>query len=127
MSNNVAQRVTFGLEELLRDYTAEVTSGRAEGVTVPLRVGVAGPASRTSLLKYAMICGVGASIRALTERPVARGMLAGDTPGDVLAEIAVAQAAEPALGFQGIHFFTFASLAATAKFVDGQRQMGVRA
>ena len=100
---------------------------RAEGVTLPLRVGIAGPASRTSLLKYAMICGVGASIRALKERPAARGMLAGDTPEELLGEIAVVQVAVPALGIQGIHFFTFASLAATAKFVAEQRQLGVSA
>ena len=98
---------------------------RAAGVTVPLRVGLAGPASRTSLLKYAMICGVGASIRALKERPAARGMLAGDTPEVLLWGLAAAQAAEPALGIRGIHFFTFASLAATTKFVNAQRQSGV--
>ena len=100
---------------------------RAEGVTVPLRVGVAGPASRTSLLKYAMICGVGASLRALKERPAARGMLSGDTPEELLSEVAQAQSDEPALGIQGVHFFTFASLAATAKFVEEHRQRGAHA
>ena len=100
---------------------------RAEGVTAPLRVGVAGPASRTSLIKYAMICGVGASLRALKERPVARGLLAGDTPEELLSEVAQAQSNEPALGIQGVHFFTFSSLAATAKFVEEQRLRGTRA
>jgi methylenetetrahydrofolate reductase (NADPH) len=82
-------------------------------------VGVAGPASRTSLLKYAIMCG--ASIRALKERPAARGMLAGDTPEDLLTEVAQAQADNPALGIQGVHFFTFASLAATIKFAEELR------
>ncbi len=100
---------------------------RAEGVKVPLRVGVAGPASRTSLIKYAMMCGVGASIRALKERPAARGMIAGDTPEELLNEVGRAQAAEPSLGIQGVHFFTFASLAATAKFVDEHTRTGVLA
>lgn len=100
---------------------------RAEGVRVPLRVGVAGPASRTSLLKYAMMCGVGASIRALKERPAARGMMTGETPENLLTEVARAQAADPALGIQGVHFFTFASLAATAKFVAEQRRAGAHA
>ncbi len=95
---------------------------RSEGVTVPLRVGVAGPASRLSLLKYAVICGVGASIRALKERPASRSLLAGDTPEDLLREVAAAQAANPALGIQGVHFFTFGSLAATAEFVEKHRQ-----
>jgi methylenetetrahydrofolate reductase (NADPH) len=90
---------------------------RAEGVTAPLRIGVAGPASRTSLLKYAMICGVGASVRALSERPGTGAMLRGDTPEALLEEIAAAQSLDPALTFEGVHFFTFASLAATVKFV----------
>jgi methylenetetrahydrofolate reductase (NADPH) len=100
---------------------------RSEGVTVPLRVGVAGPASRTALLKYALICGVGASIRALKERPGARGIMAGDTPEKLLADVARAQAADPALGIQGVHFFTFASLAATAKFAEEHARAGVHA
>jgi methylenetetrahydrofolate reductase (NADPH) len=91
---------------------------RAEGVRAPLRVGVAGPASRASLLKYAMICGVGASIRALKERPAARSMLAGDTPEELLVDIANAQAADPSLGIQGVHFFTFASLEKSARFAE---------
>lgn len=92
---------------------------RAEGVRVPLRVGVAGPASHASLLKYAMICGVGASVRALKER---RGMLAGGTPEDLLVEIARAQAADATLHIQGVHFFTFASLAGTVGFVEEHRR-----
>jgi methylenetetrahydrofolate reductase (NADPH) len=100
---------------------------RSEGVTVPLRVGVAGPASRTALLKYALICGVGTSIRALKERPGARGIIAGDTPEKLLADVARAQAADRALGIQGVHFFTFASLAATAKFAEEHARAGVHA
>jgi methylenetetrahydrofolate reductase (NADPH) len=91
---------------------------RAEGIQVPLRVGVAGPASRASLLKYAMICGVGASVRALKERPGARSLINSETPERLLREVAQAQAAEPSLGIHRVHFFTFASLASTAQFVE---------
>ena len=41
---------------------------RAQGIDVPYRVGIAGPASHATLLKYAMLCGVGTSLRALRER-----------------------------------------------------------
>jgi methylenetetrahydrofolate reductase (NADPH) len=94
---------------------------RAEGVTAPLRVGVAGPASRASLLKYAIICGVGASLRALKERPGA-GSALGETPEELLLDVARAQAADASLGIEGVHFFTLASLAATLKFVNAHRQ-----
>jgi len=91
---------------------------RSEGITVPLRVGVAGPASRTSLLKYALICGVGASVRALKERPASRSMLLGETPEELLTDLANARLLNPALNIEGVHFFTFASLTATARFVN---------
>lgn len=91
---------------------------RAEGIQVPLRVGVAGPASRASLLKYAVICGVGASMRALKERPGTRSLLSSETPERLLREVAHAQAEEPGLGIHRVHFFTFASLASTAQFVE---------
>jgi len=95
---------------------------RSQGITVPYRVGVAGPADRTTLLKYAMLCGVGASLRALRERKdLARSMAAGETPEALLTEIALAREAEPAFGISGVHFFTFGSLMKTAKWVESVR------
>ena len=94
---------------------------RALGVTAPYRVGVAGPAKATTLMKYALICGVGASMRALKERQsLTRNLLTGVTPEDLIHELAAAQAANPALGLSGIHFFTFGSLAASIKWIQGQ-------
>ncbi len=97
---------------------------RTEGVTAPLRVGVAGPATRASLLKYALICGVGASVRALKERQsTARNLLSGETPEDLLIKVARARAVNSTLGISGVHFFTFTSLVATAKWVEEQRYL----
>jgi len=94
---------------------------RALGVTAPYRVGVAGPAKATTLIKYAMICGVGASMRALKERQsLTRNLLTGVTPESLIRELADAQAANPALGLSGIHFFTFGSLANSIKWIQGQ-------
>jgi hypothetical protein len=44
-------------------------------------------------------------------------MLRGDTPEDLLTAVAAAQSSDPPWAFEGVHFFTFASLAATVKFV----------
>jgi len=52
------------------------------------------------------------------ERPPARGMLAGDTPEELLVDIANAQAADPVLGIQGVHFFALASLEKSARFAE---------
>jgi methylenetetrahydrofolate reductase (NADPH) len=85
-------------------------------------VGIAGPASHATLLKFAMMCGVGASLRALRERgDFARNMLSGETPEALLTEIALAREAEPGLNIQGVHFFTFGSLIKTAQWVESVR------
>lgn len=95
---------------------------RAQGINDPFRVGIAGPASHATLIKYAMMCGVGASLRALRERQnLAKTMLAGETPEALLTEIALAREAEPALGISGVHFFTFGSLMKTAEWVESVR------
>ena len=55
-----------------------------------------------------MLCGVGTSLRALRERQgLARSAMGGETPEPLLTEIALAREAEPALGIDGVHFFTF--------------------
>ena len=41
---------------------------RHEGVTLPVHIGVAGPAKLQTMLKYAMSCGVGPSLRVLQRR-----------------------------------------------------------
>jgi methylenetetrahydrofolate reductase (NADPH) len=90
---------------------------RAQGVKAPFRVGVAGPANRGLLIKYALICGVGNSLKMLQKRAdLAMNTLSGETPEAVIGDLAKAQAANPSLGLSGIHFFTFGSLAKSAEF-----------
>jgi methylenetetrahydrofolate reductase (NADPH) len=81
---------------------------RAAGVSAPLRIGVAGPARRASLVRYAMRCGVGASLRALTgRRQLLGGFLGAETPEKLLTAIALAHRDDPSLRIEGVHFFTF--------------------
>ncbi len=96
---------------------------RAEGITEPFRIGVAGPAQRTTLIKYALMCGVGPSLRALKERQeLAKNVVTGETPEALLREVAQAQADEPSLGIDSVHFFTFASIRKSIEFADGLRK-----
>jgi methylenetetrahydrofolate reductase (NADPH) len=92
------------------------------GISAPLRVGVAGPARRTALIKFAMRCGVGASLRALTERRhLAGSLLGGETPQQLLTDIALALEADPSLGIEGVHLFTFGAPANSIEW--GQDQL----
>ncbi len=87
---------------------------------VSFRAGVAGPTSRAALLKYALICGVGPSLRAFKERPaIASSLVSGETPEALLGEIAD-RALRQHTRVNGVHFFTFGSLARTVAFI---RQM----
>ncbi len=90
---------------------------RQQGIENSLRVGLAGPTGAAVLLKYAMACGVGPSIRALRERrSLVKNAMAGNTEG-LLSELARAQVAEPSLGIGGVHFFTFGSLSRTTEML----------
>ena len=88
-----------------------------QGIRNLLRIGLAGPTGAAALLRYAMLCGVGPSIRALRDRQsLARNVVAGNAE-DLLAELAQAQAVEPSLGIARVHFFTFGSLSRTAEML----------
>lgn len=96
---------------------------RARGIDTPFRVGVAGPAERGKLIKYALRCGVGASLRALKERSeLAKSVMSGETPEDLLGEVAAAQAAEPSLGIEGVHFFTFGDPGSSVRWAESFRK-----
>jgi methylenetetrahydrofolate reductase (NADPH) len=90
---------------------------RETGIHNPLRIGLAGPTSAAVLLRYALICGVGNSIKALRERQsLAKNVMAGNTEG-LLAELARAQITDPSFRIGGVHFFTFGSLLRTAEMI----------
>jgi methylenetetrahydrofolate reductase (NADPH) len=90
------------------------------GVAAPLRVGLAGPANRRTLWKYALHCGIGNSIRALGTRVDAvANLLARRTPEPVLRELAAAQGVDPGLGIEGVHIFTFGGVASSAEWANG--------
>jgi methylenetetrahydrofolate reductase (NADPH) len=90
---------------------------RAEGIGLPVHIGLAGPAKLQTLIKFAMACGVGASVRVLQRR-------AGDvtklvrpfTPIDVLTELARHKAANPGFAVERVHFFPLGGIARAAEF-----------
>ena len=90
---------------------------RADGVTSRLIVGCAGPAKLSTLVKYAIRCGVGASIRTLTAHPSAFAQLVGERgPEKVVRAVAAAGVAREIDNF-GIHLFSFGGLTRTCRWI----------
>jgi len=85
---------------------------RACGITVPVRVGMAGPTSLPSLLRYAKRCGVNASLRGLISG--AATALIGNVGPDRIVETLSAHARE--IGDAHPHYFAFGGLADTARY-----------
>ena len=85
---------------------------RARGVTLPLYVGLAGPAERTRLLKMAAVAGASESARFITRHPgwILRFWVPGGYSPDRLLDRAAATLAAPGSGVAGLHLFTFNQL-----------------
>ncbi|MGO9698764.1 MAG: methylenetetrahydrofolate reductase [Xanthobacteraceae bacterium] len=91
------------------DFIARV---RAFGFEHRLRVGLAGPTSLTSLMRYASRCGVRASAQGLASRAgLMRQMFAMTTPDDIIRALAEAAPANVVP-----HFFSFGGIPATSRW-----------
>jgi len=98
---------------------------RAMGVDLPVRVGLAGPAGIATLTRYAMHCGVGNSIRALTKSTSFGRLLTERDPEPVIREL-MAQAPNgdttvPPFGIAALHFYTFGGLKKTVEWIHAAR------
>lgn len=90
---------------------------RSSGVSNPVRIGMAGPASIPSLIKFAQRCGVRASAKGFARHASSIGkLLTRATPAGLVQELAEAVAHE-LLGEIGAHFYSFGGLAQAAKWV----------
>ncbi len=99
--------------------TAWEASTSAEGIDLPVRVGMAGPASLRHLIRFAALCGVGASARMLMTRTGdTTKLLRTRAPDDQIAQIARHRLDEPSSRLGGVHFFAFGGVVKTAKWAN---------
>jgi methylenetetrahydrofolate reductase (NADPH) len=90
---------------------------RAAGVSLPVHIGVAGPAKLQTLLKYAMACGVGASLRVLQRRAMdLTKLMLPFEPTEFLADLAAHRALHPDFAIERVHFFPLGGITATTDF-----------
>lgn len=95
---------------------------RSGGVDLPVIVGLAGPASPTTLMKFALRCGVGHSIRAVRNQIGRYGRLLTATgPDEVVHGLEAAPRAATA-EISGFHLFPFGGLRKTARWLGDQRR-----
>jgi methylenetetrahydrofolate reductase (NADPH) len=91
----------------------------AKGIDMPIHVGLPGPASLRQLAKFAMLCGVGASMRMLTSRTSAMAnLLSTQAPDEMVVALARHKGSSPQSRFQKVHFFAFGGVVKTAKWAN---------
>jgi methylenetetrahydrofolate reductase (NADPH) len=92
---------------------------RANGITNTIRPGLGGPASIKTLLRYAKICGAGASIRALTsgKASLVASLLKDSGPEEVVTQLAAAKGSGES-NFESVHMFAFGGFLKTTKWVS---------
>jgi methylenetetrahydrofolate reductase (NADPH) len=91
---------------------------RQEGVSVPVRVGVAGPASVRKLIKFAARCGVGASAKVMLKYGTSITKLLKTAGPERLIEELAERLNSAAHGDVMLHFYPFGGLVDTARFID---------
>jgi len=93
-----------------------MASLRAQGTGCPVRVGVAGPARVATLAKYAVRCGIGASLRALGRGHTPFARILTEAGRDALiAELVAGEVIDVSIG--GLHVFTFGGVRRTAQWI----------
>jgi methylenetetrahydrofolate reductase (NADPH) len=87
----------------------------AAGITLPVHIGVAGPAKLQTLIKFAIACGVGPSLRVLQKRAMdVTKLLLPYEPNEFVAELAAHKAANPGFGIESVHFFPLGGIQTNA-------------
>jgi methylenetetrahydrofolate reductase (NADPH) len=87
---------------------------RDQGIDIPVRIGLAGPAPLSGLLRYARICGVKASAQSLARHTGLANHLFGMVTPDTALRALAESAAD--LGDVTPHIFAFGGLAAAARW-----------
>jgi methylenetetrahydrofolate reductase (NADPH) len=98
---------------------------RARGIDIPVRIGLAGPASVTTLMRYAVRCGIGNSLHVLREHPSFAKLLTEKGPEPIIREIAAQTGAgnngSLPLRIAGLHFFVFGGFGKTVDWINAEQ------
>ena len=87
-------------------------------IDIPIHIGIAGPAKLQTLIKFAIACGVGPSLKILQKRATdVTKLLLPYEPIDVLSQLANHKANNPDFNISNVHFFPLGGIKTNAKWV----------
>jgi len=90
----------------------------SNGITLPINVGIAGPAKLQTMIKFAIACGVGPSLRVLERRAKdITKLLFPFEPTSILTELADYKESNPNTNIEGIHFFPLGGIEKSSDFI----------
>jgi len=95
-----------------------IASLRTQDIVCPVLVGIAGPATVATLAKFAVRCGIGASLRALARGHTAYARILAEAGPDALIGALVADE-DPRSPIDSLHVFTFGGIRRTAEWISG--------
>ena len=87
------------------------------GINIPIHIGIAGPAKLQTMIKFAIACGVGPSLRVLQRRAKdVTKLLLPFEPTEVISELAAHAAANPDTNIVKVHFFPLGGIKTNANW-----------
>lgn len=94
-----------------------VDAMQAAGIDIPVHIGIAGPAKLQTLIKFAIACGVGPSLKVLQKRAMdVTKLLLPYEPTDVVTALAEHKAANPSFNIEAVHFFPLGGIKTNANW-----------
>ena len=111
----------FGFDAAaLAEWDREMDS---RGITLPLHAGIAGPASLKSLARFAVLCGIGASLRALLSSPAALRTMRSlvKTVDEIFPALVRLHDGALARRLVQPHFFAFGGVMKTVEWLEAVR------
>lgn len=92
---------------------------QALGIKLPIHVGVAGPTKLQTLIKYAVACGVGPSLKVLQKRALdVRKLMLPYEPNEIISDLAAYQRTHLHSAIERIHIFPLGGVEASAEWVN---------
>ena len=122
--NDFAERTQIKLS-LTTQFCFEIEPIRAwenrlaeENITLPINIGVAGPAKLQTMIKFALMCGVGPSIRVLEKRAKdLTKLILPYSPKKFLTELLSYKKENKKSNIQSVHFFPLGGIKKTTEFL----------